>query len=281
MTRKESAGRPVRSSGPWSELDGLEKLFWFLLFLWTLVGLIWFYYNVESFLYYVEDLLFQVFAAGCVILALRVSLSKRALWGWCASVGLLSALAEGIGVATGLLFGEYAYTERFGPRLLGVPLAIPLAWIAVVGALCLLWLPFFPRRSGWTHLWFAFLIGVSAVVIDGMIEPMAVAARGYWMWQPVEGWAWYGAPLPNFITWFMLAAAFAYPFSLLATSNAESQRVSTASGKGAGALLLMGISFTAAVGFDGLWPAFWFNAVVLAGIVLVAVTAAFLTRKPH
>jgi putative membrane protein len=35
---------------------------------------------------------------------------------------------EALGVATGFPFGDYAYSGALGPRLLGVPLVIPLAW---------------------------------------------------------------------------------------------------------------------------------------------------------
>jgi len=37
-------------------------------------------------------------------------------------------LAEVVGVATGLPFGAYAYSDSLGAKLLGVPLVIPLAW---------------------------------------------------------------------------------------------------------------------------------------------------------
>src|SRR3954465_8026470 len=35
---------------------------------------------------------------------------------------------EAIGVATGFPFGHYDYSGQLGPKLLGVPLIIPLAW---------------------------------------------------------------------------------------------------------------------------------------------------------
>lgn len=36
--------------------------------------------------------------------------------------------AEAVGVATGVPFGRYHYTGYLGPQVLGVPLAVPLAW---------------------------------------------------------------------------------------------------------------------------------------------------------
>src|ERR687889_607827 len=35
---------------------------------------------------------------------------------------------EAVGVATGFPFGTYDYSGQLGPKLLGVPLIIPLAW---------------------------------------------------------------------------------------------------------------------------------------------------------
>ncbi len=56
---------------------------------------------------------------------------------------LVAALGiETAGVMTGLIFGSYRYTDRFGPMLGVVPLTIPLAWhVVVTNAL-------FPRAAG-------------------------------------------------------------------------------------------------------------------------------------
>ncbi|NBS54704.1 carotenoid biosynthesis protein, partial [bacterium] len=44
-----------------------------------------------------------------------------------------SGILESFGTLTGIPFGSYTYTDAFGPRLGGVlPIAIPLAWFAVV-----------------------------------------------------------------------------------------------------------------------------------------------------
>jgi len=40
----------------------------------------------------------------------------------------ISLTLEAVGVATGWIYGPYAYTDRLGPRLLSVPVLIPLAW---------------------------------------------------------------------------------------------------------------------------------------------------------
>ncbi len=44
---------------------------------------------------------------------------------------VISFAAEAIGVATGLVFGPYHYTDLFGPKLLGVPPLIQAAYAAM------------------------------------------------------------------------------------------------------------------------------------------------------
>ena len=42
----------------------------------------------------------------------------------------VSFTSEAIGVATGLIFGRYHYTDLLGPKLLGVPLLIQIGYLA-------------------------------------------------------------------------------------------------------------------------------------------------------
>jgi putative membrane protein len=47
------------------------------------------------------------------------------LVGVAAGVGLA---AEAVGVATGVPFGSYAYGDDLGPKVLDVPVLVPMAW---------------------------------------------------------------------------------------------------------------------------------------------------------
>ena len=40
--------------------------------------------------------------------------------------------AEQFGIVSGLIFGPYEYTDRLQPKLLDVPIVIPLCWFAIV-----------------------------------------------------------------------------------------------------------------------------------------------------
>jgi putative membrane protein len=112
---------------------------------------------------------------------------------------------EAIGVATGFPFGRYAYADSLGPRLLGVPLVVPLAWVmmaypAYVAAARLAARPL-PR---------AVVAGWAMAAWDLFLDPQMVAA-GHWRWTDV------GATVPgipdvpagNFLAWFAVGVAMA------------------------------------------------------------------------
>lgn len=83
---------------------------------------------------------------------------------------------EAVGRATGLPFGVYDYTDLLGPRLLGVPVAIPLAWT---------WMAW-PAWSAAGRLTSSTaarvaVAGVGLAAWDLFLDPQMVA-EGYWRW---------------------------------------------------------------------------------------------------
>jgi putative membrane protein len=120
-------------------------------------------------------------------------------------------LAEAVGVATGFPFGAYAYSAALGPRLLGVPVVIPLAWT---------WMAW-PAWIAAGHLVnrAAARVGVAAVGLatwDLFLDPQMVAA-GYWHWSTVD------IPLRNYVAWLAVALALMAPLSRV--SGAERRSV--------------------------------------------------------
>jgi uncharacterized membrane protein len=104
-------------------------------------------------------------------------------------------LVEAVGVATGFPFGSYAYSAALGPRLLGVPLVIPLAWTWMAWAA---WV-----ASGHLVARPAIRVGVAALGLaswDLFLDPQMVAA-GYWHWSTVD------IPVRNYVAWLTVAAA--------------------------------------------------------------------------
>ncbi|RKS74094.1 putative membrane protein [Motilibacter peucedani] len=110
--------------------------------------------------------------------------------------------AEAVGVATGYPFGDYSYAGSLGPKLLDVPLVIPLAWAMfaypalVVG-----------RRVGTTR---AGRVGAATLALaswDLFLDPQMVDA-GHWTWvhpdPALPGVP--GIPVTNVAGWLLVAA---------------------------------------------------------------------------
>ncbi len=105
----------------------------------------------------------------------------------------LSFGAEAIGVATGLLFGDYVYGDNLGFKAIGVPIIIGLNWVIlgfVARSISLLL-----AKNMWPRILISSII---MVAIDFVIEPVA-PKFGYWTF---EG----GLPtLKNYFGWFIVA----------------------------------------------------------------------------
>ncbi len=108
---------------------------------------------------------------------------------------------EAVGVATGFPFGVYDYSGQLGPKLLGVPLIIPLAWTWMAWPA---WL-----AAGRLVTGTAARVAVAAVGLaawDLFLDPQMVA-EGYWTWQSptpaLPGVP--GIPVGNYLGWLGFA----------------------------------------------------------------------------
>lgn len=111
---------------------------------------------------------------------------------------------ESVGVATGLVYGPYHYTERLGPKLLGlVPILIPVAWFMMMYAsltIAELIVPqalLSPRSRRWLV---AAVGGIAMTAWDLAMDPLMVAG-GYWVWE-AQG-SYFGIPLQNYLGWWL------------------------------------------------------------------------------
>ena len=85
-------------------------------------------------------------------------------------------LAEAVGVATGVPFGTYSYAGTLGPRVLGVPLVIPLAWVMMAWPALLVAARLTASRAA--------RVAVAAAALaswDLFLDPQMVDA-GHWRW---------------------------------------------------------------------------------------------------
>jgi len=123
----------------------------------------------------------------------------------------VSFTAEAIGVATGLVFGEYYYADGpLGPLVLGVPPLILLQYFAMGYA------SLFVARSiagmlgggrGATAIALSALMSAFAItVLDLATDPWQSTHLGYWVWP--DGGSYFGVPVHNFVGWFAEALVF-------------------------------------------------------------------------
>lgn len=134
------------------------------------------------------------------------SLGWRAAGLFLALTVTLSLALECLGVATGLPFGAYHYTDRLGPLFLGlVPVTIPLSWFqmlypsAVMAGLILY------SWSGRKALWWqaALLGGAVMTAWDLVLDPLMVF-RQHWVWEQPGGY--FGIPWQNYAGWWLTAS---------------------------------------------------------------------------
>jgi uncharacterized membrane protein len=108
---------------------------------------------------------------------------------------------EAVGVATGFPFGAYDYSGQLGPKLLGVPLIIPLAWTWMAWPA---WLAALRLARATPARVVIAAFGLAAW--DLFLDPQMVA-EGYWRWQDttpaLPGVP--GVPIGNYLGWLGFA----------------------------------------------------------------------------
>ena len=134
---------------------------------------------------------------------------------WTAAFVLVTAgtglLAEAVGTATGIPFGDYRYADSLGVTLLGVPVVIPLAW-SMMAYPCLL----LGQRLCRTPPAAAVVGGLALASWDLFLDPQMVEA-GHWRWTHVTH-ALPGAPdIPgsNYVGWLLVAVLMVGVLQLL------------------------------------------------------------------
>ena len=140
---------------------------------------------------------------------------------WTALFVLVTAgtglLAEAVGTATGVPFGQYDYAGSLGPKLFGVPAVIPLAWAMFAYPALLV-----GQRLARTPVRAAALGGVALASWDLFLDPQMVAA-GHWRFTDVQA-ALPGAPgipLSNYLGWLLVAVLMVGVLQLLGQPSRE------------------------------------------------------------
>lgn len=130
-----------------------------------------------------------------------LSRGPRALGALVLTATLGGFAVEAIGVATGFPFGTYEYSGRLGPRLLDVPLIIPLAWTWMAWPA---WLA--ALRVTRRPLARIAVAGAGLAAWDVFLDPQMVAEH-YWRWaDPTPALPGVpGIPIGNYLGWLGFA----------------------------------------------------------------------------
>jgi len=192
------------------------------------------------------------FAAACLLAAFLVVLAARG-WGettallvassllmfgccWASAAHLLGGpaawrlvaiatgtgwLAEQLGSSYGWFFGSYTYTPVLGPRLLDVPVVIPMMWFALayigyVVANLIVWQSPVDRPASIGHDALLALLGAMVVTCyDLGVDPYMVYVLKAWIMTKTDGW-WFGETVQGFAGWMFVAFTILFAFRRLA-----------------------------------------------------------------
>jgi putative membrane protein len=131
---------------------------------------------------------------------------------------LISFAAEASGVATGLVFGPYHYTNLFGPKILGVPPMIQAAYCAMgysslMIARLLLRMRSAPSRLGGI-LGLSLLAAMIMVAWDLSMDPFQSTVFGIWIWH--NPGPYFGVGIHNYAGWFVTVFLYVLIYHLFA-----------------------------------------------------------------
>lgn len=135
-----------------------------------------------------------VAGAGVLLFTLITSDRRGALGWWLATYLVVTFGLEVLGVATGLVFGAYRYTEILGPLVWGVPPVIGWNWVLVILGIHAAVQGFWGRLPEGVQV---LVVGVGCLAFDLFLEPVATGL-GYWVWT---GGA---VPLQNYLAWAVI-----------------------------------------------------------------------------
>ena len=152
--------------------------------------------------------LIPVYAGFAFVVALLMMGWSRALT-LLAITAVISYTFEFVGERTGLIFGEYYYTDVLGPKLGPVPLIIPLAYFMLVFPAYVMGnaitdrQPIAPPRRGLRLPLVALLTAMIMTGWDLSYDPLMANGFKAWIW--VNGGPFFDIPLRNFAGWLLTA----------------------------------------------------------------------------
>lgn len=145
----------------------------------------------------------------------RLTIGGRNVAAFIVITVVVSFAAEATGVATGIVFGDYHYTSELGPRILGVPPIVQLAYVAMAYASMMTARAILGVRGpqrGWRIVAVAFAGAIPMVGWDVTMDPHLSTIEGAWIWE--DGGEYFGVPLHNYVGWFLTVFVFLVLYGL-------------------------------------------------------------------
>jgi putative membrane protein len=211
--RVDATGDLIKPKAKVAGWNLVEKISFAAFLIWTAAGLIFTigrispdtvaHWPIPNWLGQFVDLCLQTGDPILILLAFaNTHLHAARQWSagiarrWGLTVLVCAFGIETFGAITSFPFGDYHYTDRFGPMLGVVPLTIPLAWHVVVTNALFVVRAVAPHVS---RLAEAALAGLLCMLYDFILEPFATTVKHYWIWTDGT------IPPINYVAWFVLS----------------------------------------------------------------------------
>jgi uncharacterized membrane protein len=153
------------------------------------------------------DPLWIVLGAVNVYLALVRTEGLSATRRWSGMVLIAGLVISALSVGVGLPLGPVHFPANLGPKLGGVPFAVPFLWLLIVVGARELVLRVFPRLA---HHWCAVVAGICCALTSVLLDPVAWKYRAWWLWYPARLDAPGHAPWTSPLTWLIAGTGLVF-----------------------------------------------------------------------
>ena len=130
---------------------------------------------------------------------------------------LVSMFYEAISIKTGFPFGNYYYTDLFGPKVLGFPILVMLTYgttAYLFWAVALILTGYYGRRLSGVGLFYVPLIASFLFTgLDMAGDPVMATIRNGYVWP--DGGPYFGVPFSNFMGWYLTTYTYFQVFAIL------------------------------------------------------------------
>jgi uncharacterized membrane protein len=129
---------------------------------------------------------------------------------------VVGLLFENVGVRTGFPFGRYYFTDVMGPKTSAVPVMLAFAYIGMAylsWTIAMLILGDKQKPAVGRHVVILPLVAAFIMVAwDFSMDPVWATILHAWVW--LQGGAYFGVPVSNFLGWFLLVCVIFQSFAL-------------------------------------------------------------------